>query len=139
MAKNRNFSLNDTMGEAIDTIAQSKNAQELKPEQAPIKKEEQPETMPIQPSQPEKRKKGRKTKPIDPAVGSRKNIRNVSMDDRTMWRMEYIKKKLNNARKEGENYVSIDSLAYLAVLEYLEKHYPETNELYDKALELGFA
>lgn len=145
MAKNRNFSLSDTMGEAIDTIAQSKNAQEQRTEQVPVTKEEQPETMPAQsaqsdkPEKTEKRKKGRKPKPIDPVVGSRKNIRNVSMDDRTMWRMEYVKKKLNNARKEGEIYVSVDSIAYMAVLEYLEKHYPETNKLYDKAVELGFA
>ena len=67
----------------------------------------------------------------------RNSLRNVGLDDKTLWRLEHIKKRLNRQRQEGDPFVSIDSLIYRACVEWLDKNYPETAANYETALSMG--
>lgn len=125
MAKSRFGGLQDTMQTAQDVIQEAKNA--------PVETvEPSPATIADEPAK--KGKKGRK--PIPVAI-ERNSLRNVGLDEKTLWRLEHIKKRLNRQRQEGDPFVSIDSLIYRACVEWLDKNYPETSTNYETALSMG--
>ncbi|MBO4641863.1 MAG: hypothetical protein J5661_03250 [Bacteroidaceae bacterium] len=125
MAKSRFGGLQDTMQTAQDVIQEAKNAPVETPEATQATIAEEPA---------QKGKKGRK--PI-PVTIERNSLRNVGLDDKTLWRLEHIKKRLNRQRQEGDPFVSIDSLIYRACVEWLDKNYPETAANYETALSMG--
>ena len=125
MAKSRFGGLQDTMQTAQDVIQEAKNA--------PIETAE-PSTAPSVEEPAKKGKKGRKPVPV--AI-ERNSLRNVGLDEKTLWRLEHIKKRLNRQRQEGDPFVSIDSLIYRACVEWLDKNYPETSTNYETALSMG--
>lgn len=132
MAKTRFGGLTDTMEVAQNVIQEAKNA----PQEAAkaVQHVEEANNAPTSQEEEKKAKKGRK-----PATANieRNSLRNVGLDDKTLWRLESIKKKLNKQRQEGDAFVSIDSLIYRACVEWLDKNYPETSQNYEMALEMG--
>ena len=125
MAKSRFGGLQDTMQTAQEVIEVAKNA--------PVEIAE-PTTATIAEELTKKGKKGRKPVPV---TIERNSLRNVGLDDKTLWRLEHIKKRLNRQRQEGDPFVSIDSLIYRACVEWLDKNYPETSSNYETALSMG--
>ncbi len=125
MAKSRFGGLQDTMQTAQEVIEVAKNA--------PVEIAE-PTTATIAEEPTKKGKKGRKPVPV---TVERNSLRNVGLDDKTLWRLEHIKKRLNRQRQEGDPFVSIDSLIYRACVEWLDKNYPETSSNYETALSMG--
>lgn len=132
MATKRFGGLTDTMEVAQNVIQEAKNAPQEAPEAT--KPAEEVHNTAKGKEEEKKGKKGRK-----PAVVTveRNSLRNVGLDDKTLWRLESIKKKLNKQRQEGDAFVSIDSLIYRACVEWLDKNYPETSQNYEMALEMG--
>lgn len=61
---------------------------------------------------------------------SRTNVRNVTLDDETLFRLDAVKKRMNKTRKKGEPRISVDYLLYISACEWLDKNHPETKELY---------
>lgn len=68
--------------------------------------------------------------PAEKSEIKRTSIRNVTLDDETLFRLDAVKKRLNNSRKKGEPLISLDFLLYQSAVEWLDKNYPDTRELY---------
>ena len=122
--------LNDTMQVARNVIQEAKNAAHDDKKEASAAKPASQDTE----QAPRQARKGRR-----PLADNkeRTSLHNVTLDEKTLWRLEYIKKKLNKQRAEGDPFVSIDGLIYKACVEWLDKVYPETEETYQIALQMG--
>lgn len=67
---------------------------------------------------------------IDEDTTGKTNVRNVELDDETLWRLNQVKDKLNRSRAEGEALVSQMTIISKALIEWLDKYYPNTKEAY---------
>lgn len=134
MAKKRFISdggLQDTMEVAQNVILEAKNTPKDTANNTTKEKEnlEQEEAV--------NNKRGRKPRKKEETNLVRNTMHNVTLDEKTLWRLEHIKKKLNKQRGEGDPFVSIDGLIYKSCVEWLDNNYPETNATYDMAREMG--
>lgn len=79
-----------------------------------------------------KKKKSKKTDApfIDEDTTRKTNVRNVELDDETLWRLDQVKDKLNRSRAEGEPLVTQKTIMSKALTEWLDKYYPNTKEAY---------
>lgn len=79
-----------------------------------------------------KKKKSKKTDApfIDEDTTGKTNVRNVELDDETLWRLDQVKDKLNRSRAEGEPLVTQKTIMSKALIEWLDKYYPNTKEAY---------
>lgn len=149
------YSLNDTMADALHQTEKAKNA--LNPAQGSLA-ENPSETEQLQESplteqegnQPQEQGGGeviedknatnptndsgnempKQNTPAEKSEVKRTCIRNVTLDDETLFRLDTVKKRLNNSRKKGEPLISLDLLLYQSAVEWLDKNYPDTRELY---------
>lgn len=74
------------------------------------------------------------------------HVINARLDDKTYWRANAVKGMIrkergeiveNGGTLEDDATVSISNLLRIAMIEWLDKHYPETNEKYDIVKDLG--
>lgn len=146
------YSLNDTMSDALHQTEKAKNAPaQASSAEAPLDTENiQESPLAEQNNQLQEQGGGENIKDKDaidtpndsenelpkqnaPAEKSeikRTSIRNVTLDDETLFRLDAVKKRLNNSRKKGEPLISLDFLLYQSAVEWLDKNYPDTRELY---------
>lgn len=80
----------------------------------------------------ERKKKGKKaeTPVMDNDVAGKGNLRNVELDDETLWRLDQVKDKQNRSRMEGDPLVTQKTIIRTALIEWLDKYYPGTREAY---------
>lgn len=93
-----------------------------------IEKEETQQT--AAPTSDKKKKKPKKTAIIDTNRNEKMNVRNVELDDETLWRLDMVKSKMNRSRTNNEPMISQMSIISTALVAYLDKHHPETKEAY---------
>lgn len=141
MAKSR-FSLNETMADAVQNIAEAKNASTASNERY-----EQPQEQNVNPSEPEfaeepsieignaensdkriiKQKKKVNKSAVDKEV---RNVRNVYLSDETLECLELIKKRMNKSRNKNEPFISAANIMNLAIEEYIDRNFPDIRKLH---------
>ncbi|WP_281643788.1 hypothetical protein [Bacteroides zoogleoformans] len=57
-------------------------------------------------------------------------IRNVILSPESLFRLESVKKKMNEGRKKGEKPISMARLMADIITDFLDEKYPQTKELY---------
>lgn len=78
---------------------------------------------------------GRKNKKLFSSVTEKEttgktNTRNVDLDDETLWRLDFVKNKLNNSRRENDPWISQKTIIGTALIEWLDTNYPDTKKAY---------
>lgn len=147
------YSLKDTMADALHQTEKAKNA--LTPAQGSAENPSETEELQESPlteqgNQPQEQGRGeaiedknvtnptndsgneipKQSTPAEKSEVKRTCIRNVTLDDETLFRLDTVKKRLNSSRKKGEPLISLDLLLYQSAVEWLDKNYPDTRELY---------
>ena len=139
MAKNR-FSLDETMADAVQNIAEAKNAsaveqQEKKQEQslkysAPEFPEQSSGDTPESDASADKRLIKQKKKVNKTAVEKEsRNVRNVYLSNETLECLELIKKRMNKSRSKDEPFISAANIMNLAIEEYIDRNFPDIRKL----------
>lgn len=142
MAKKR-YSLGETMDDAASAIKNAQQSTDVdllnipkeevneEPEAIVMDVEEVKVKQKLAPATIEKKKKKAKEEVVTEIESEGKsNMRNVELDDETLWRLDTVKNKLNRVRGAGEPLVTQKSIIGMALLEWLDKNYPETKEAY---------
>lgn len=139
MAKNR-FSLDETMADAVQNIAEAKNAsaveqQEKKQEQslkysAPEIPEQSSGDTTESDASADKRLIKQKKKVNKTAVEKEsRNVRNVYLSNETLECLELIKKRMNKSRSKDEPFISAANIMNLAIEEYIDRNFPDIRKL----------
>ena len=139
MAKNR-FSLDETMADAVQNIAEAKNAsaveqQEKKQEQslkysAPEFPEQSSGNTTESDASADKRLIKQKKKVNKTAVEKEsRNVRNVYLSNETLECLELIKKRMNKSRSKDEPFISAANIMNLAIEEYIDRNFPDIRKL----------
>ncbi len=105
MAKKRPFNLDNVISDAKDTISSAATRASENGQQA-----------------------DRENKSQD----MKKNLRNAFVSDESLFRLDLVRKHLNQNRLAGEEYISLATLMGKIIEEYLDANYPETKETYRK-------
>lgn len=81
--------------------------------------------------EPVKKRKSKQAKK-EHVLKEERYIRNVFLDKKTLWKLEQVKNRMNDERKEKskETFVSIAHLLYIAAQEYLDRKYPNLETAY---------
>lgn len=139
MAVKQRFNLDETMLDAKKSIEEAQKTAMADPAQqpsapdAPVTADPVPSVQPQEAAPMPGNKQGRpKKKPTsaDTDRTERRTVRNVSLDEETLWRLQAVKQRLNKSRGEGDRFYTLDQIIYDAVIEHLDKHYAETKEAY---------